>query len=437
VTAPADGEVTVVTDNALGEKAPLLARLLAPWARHAFADRLAVPGRAEGGPQGWNGGHGRVVTSMTSSRLARARFLGDLAANKGAAITGPMNAGEARSIAERWVAEEVARSPGEVLCVFTHGSINWMADAEPFPASSDLDLVVVVPKLDPARHRPCKRPYAGLAVEAFYVPREWLVSAEVVLADYRLAPNVVSGKVLFDPDRIVDGLRAAVAPEFARRPWVRLRCLSVRDQALSVIAAFEPSDSLIHVNGVTCLAVRAMAQMALLADLRNPTVKKALVKVRDVLAAYGLAEEHQELLRLLGFAELDDETILRASFHCRQTLDVACDWMRTPFMGDNCVTVHSRPSLDVDVPASVAEGTGREIFLWVESLYAHAMIAIVNDAPPAVMAATRQVYLGDMARIRSATPAEARARMLACRPALERMVGVCDDIVARNARALA
>jgi hypothetical protein len=88
-----------------------------------------------------------------------------------------MNAGEARSIAERWVAEEVARSPGEVLCVFTHGSINWMADADPFPASSDLDPVVVVPKLDPARHRPRKRPYGGLAVEAFYVPREWLVSA--------------------------------------------------------------------------------------------------------------------------------------------------------------------------------------------------------------------------------------------------------------------
>jgi hypothetical protein len=54
-----------------------------------------------------------------------------------------------------------------------------------------------------------------------------------------------------------------------------------------------------------------------------------------------------------------------------------------------------------------------------------------------MVAATRQVYLGDMARIRSATPAEARARMLACRPTLERMVGVCDDIVARNARAIA
>jgi hypothetical protein len=351
-------------------------------------------------------------------------------------MTEPMNAGEARSIAERWVAEEVARSPGEVLCVFTYGSINWMADVDPFPPSSDLDLVVVVPKVDPARHRSCKHLYGGIAIEAFYVARESLLSAEALLADFRFAQNVVSGRVLFDPDRIVGGLCAVMAPQFARRHWVRLRCRALRDYALPVINAFERSDRLFHLNGVTCLAVRAMAQMVLTADLRNPTVKKALVKVRDVLNRYDLAEEHHGLLRLLGTSELDDEAILAASSHCRQTLDEACRWLRTPFMGDNCITVHSRPGLDVDVPACVAEGMGREIFLWVASLHAHAMIALENDAPAAVLAVARQVYVGDMTSVGAATPVEARARMLACRPALEQMVHLCDDIVARNPRAI-
>jgi hypothetical protein len=348
-----------------------------------------------------------------------------------------MNAGQARSIAEQWVTEELARFPGEVLCVFTHGSINWLADEDPFSPSSDLDLVVVVPKVDPARHRPCKRPYGGIAVEAFYVPHEWLLSTDALLADFRLAPNVVHGKVLFDPDRIMDGLRAVMAPELARRHWVRLRCRSVRDHALPVISAFERSDSLIYLNAVTCLAVRAMAQMVLLADLKNPTVKKALVKARDVFSAYDMAEEQRRLLHLFGAAELDDDSILVASRHCHQTLDEACHWLRTPFIGDNCVTVYSRPSLDVDVPACVAEGTGREIFSWVVTLYAHAMIALENDAPAAVAAAAKQVYLGDMASIQAATPAQARAQMLACRPGLERMVDLCDDIIARNALALA
>ncbi|HEX7507928.1 MAG TPA: hypothetical protein VF550_14215 [Polyangia bacterium] len=352
-------------------------------------------------------------------------------------MTVPRNAAEARSIAERWVAEELARLPGEVQCVFTHGSINWLADEDPFPPSSDLDLVVVVPKVDNARHRPRKRPYSGIAVEAFYVPREWLLSANALLADFRLAPSVVHGKVLFDPDRLMDRLRAVMAPELSRRQWIRLRCRSVRDYAIPVIAAFERSDSLIYLNAVTCLAVRAMAQMVLLADLRNPTVKKALVKVRDVFTAYDMAEEQRGLLLLFGAAELDNDSILVASSHCRQTLDEACRWLRTPFIGDNCVTVYSRPSLDVDVPACVAGGTGREIFSWLVTLHAHAMIALENDAPAAVVAAAMQVYLADMASIRAATLAEARAQMLACRPALERMVDLCDDIIARNDRALA
>jgi hypothetical protein len=42
-----------------------------------------------------------------------------------------------------------------------------------------------------------------------------------------------------------------------------------------------------------------------------------------------------------------------------------------------------------------------------------------------------------MALVRGATLAEARARMLACRPALQRMSDVCEDIVSRNPRAFA
>jgi hypothetical protein len=89
----------------------------------------------------------------------------------------------------------------------------------------------------------------------------------------------------------------------------------------------------------------------------------------------------------------------------------------------------------VDVPACVARGVGREIFLWVAYLYSSAMIVLQNDAPTEVADLARRVYVGDMAQIRAATPADARAQMLACRPALERMTAVCDDIVARNVRA--
>jgi hypothetical protein len=348
-----------------------------------------------------------------------------------------MNAGDARLIAESWVAEEASRTPGEILGAFTWGSVNWMAAEEPFPVSSDVDLAVVVPRLDTERHRVRKRAYRGLILEPFYLPRERFLSTETLLADCAVAPNLVDGTVLLDPAGTLQSLRAAMAPELGRRHWVRLRCRDRRQQALSLIAAFEASDSLTYVNGVLCHAVMGMAQMALIADLRNPTVKKALVKARDVLASYGLGDEHGTLLRLLGVADLRDEDVLAVSSHCRAALEEACRWFRTAFPPDNHVSVHSLAALDLDVPACVKAGRGREIFLWVASLYAFAMIAILNDGPEAVAAAAKQVYLADMAHMHAATLADARARMLACRPALQRMTDLSDDIVSRNPRAFA
>jgi hypothetical protein len=347
-----------------------------------------------------------------------------------------MTAGDARVIAARWVSEQLARTPGETRCVFTHGSINWMADDEPFPPSSDVDIAFVVPEVAPGRHRVFKRTCDGIAIEAFYLPIDRLTSADSLLTDFALAPNLVSTTALFDPNHLVEELKRSMQREFPRRYWMRLRCRALRQHALSIIAAFAESDSLVYLNAVACLAVRAMAQMALLADLRNPTVKKALVKARDVLSAYGVADEQQELLRVARYTDLDAGAILGVTSRCRQTLTDASRLLRTPFIGDNCVTVCSLPALDIDVPTCVASGTGREIFLWVETLYAHAMIALQNDAPAALLEAATRIYHEDLAWTDSATVAQARARMLACRPALDRMIEVSDRIVADNTEAI-
>jgi hypothetical protein len=102
-----------------------------------------------------------------------------------------------------------------------------MADEDPFPRSSDLDLIMAVPKVDPARHSPKKRPYHGVAVEAVYLPRDRFLSAEGLLADFALGPQLATGTVRFDPDGTLQRLRAAMAPKFAQRCWSRLRCRGV------------------------------------------------------------------------------------------------------------------------------------------------------------------------------------------------------------------
>jgi hypothetical protein len=344
-----------------------------------------------------------------------------------------MNVREVREIGERWLAEELGRD-GEIVCAFTGGSINRMAEGASFPESSDLDLVLVVPHLDPVRHRTEKRAYGGIAIEPFYVPLERFRSADELLADFGLCPHALAGRVLHDPQGFLERVRPALAAGFARRRWIRARWQAVRQHTLPWLDWGERDGRLLQVNAVSFHAIQGLAQMALIADLADPTVKKALVKAKDVFAAYQQEERHRSLLRLLGADGLDDDAVLAMAGRCLETLDAACACLRTPFEGDNAVSVHALPSLQLEVPACVAAGAGREIALWVASLYTFALHAIENDGPQPLASAARERYLADMMRMSAATEADALARVRACRAALDEMEGVCEAIVAANPR---
>ena len=49
---------------------------------------------------------------------------------------------DARRIVRQWILEEAAQSPG-FRGAFFHGSINWLADEDSLPATSDVDVMVV------------------------------------------------------------------------------------------------------------------------------------------------------------------------------------------------------------------------------------------------------------------------------------------------------
>jgi hypothetical protein len=106
-------------------------------------------------------------------------------------------------------------------------------------------------------------------------------------------------------------------------------------------------------------------------------------------------------------------------------------------MGDANVDALSCRAVELTVPRAIAAGAARELLPWITFLHAHAMIALRNDAPPAVLAKWQDAYVAEVARLGAATVDDARRQLLACRPALERMLAVCDDLVARNPRATA
>jgi len=187
------------------------------------------------------------------------------------------------------------------------------------------------------------------------------------------------GRTLFDPDGILEGLRAAMArSSHAVTGASALPCAAGRSALL--ITAFEASDDLFYLTPDFPRIDRPGPDGPDRGS-PEPTVKKALVKARDVLTTYGLANEHRGLLRLLGADELDDAAILATSAHCRSALDEACTWLRTPFPSDNHVSVHARWALDVTFRLRGA-GHGARDLPWVAYLYSSAMIALRTTPPP-------------------------------------------------------
>jgi hypothetical protein len=81
-----------------------------------------------------------------------------------------MRVRHAKEIARRWVSETASSIPG-FAGAFFHGSANWLPDEAALPATSDLDIMVVLDAPDPPI-KPGKFGYQGVLLEVSYLPGE-------------------------------------------------------------------------------------------------------------------------------------------------------------------------------------------------------------------------------------------------------------------------
>ena len=96
-----------------------------------------------------------------------------------------MKISQAKDVARKWVVEEGSKTPG-FYGAFLHGSINWLPDDASLPATSDVDVMVVLTDATSPANRG-KRIYRGLLLEASYIPWDALQSAAQVLSTPHLA----------------------------------------------------------------------------------------------------------------------------------------------------------------------------------------------------------------------------------------------------------
>jgi hypothetical protein len=290
-----------------------------------------------------------------------------------------MNVGQAKELARRWVIEEGAQLPG-FDGAFFHGSITWLPDDAVLPESSDLDIMAVFSAEAP-KEKIGKIRYRNVLLEVSSISREEVETANQILGHYHLAGSFRKPTIIADPSGHLAALQAVTIRDFAKRSWVERRVASATDAVRQRVRGIG-DDKPFHTQAARWLfAAGGVPHILLAAGMRNPTVRKRYVAVRDLLEDYGLNAEYDPLLALIGAAEMTREQVQRHLDALAAAFDMAATVVTPgiPFAEDLAPDARSVP---IDGSQELIDkGLHREALFWMVATYARCLTAIHAALP--------------------------------------------------------
>ncbi|NOZ27798.1 MAG: hypothetical protein GXP39_07070 [Chloroflexi bacterium] len=289
-----------------------------------------------------------------------------------------MNVGQVIELAKEWVRDHGSQTPG--FCgAHLMGALNHLPKNTPFPSYKDVDLNLVLKELQTSE--PWEISYKGLILECGRVSVERYRSPEVVLSDPGLAPNLVTNSILSDPFGMLTELHAVVSREYPRRKWVLARYEAEKKRALQGLQGIERANSLVEILVNLYSLIGGITGTIAVADLKPPTHRRCLIVMREVLEAYGEVELEEEVLGLLGFAQLGRADVEGYLQECIEAFDRAVEVTRTPVPAGFKLHPYVRPYMVEGAREMINEGYHREAMYWILLFWAISNTAIQLDAP--------------------------------------------------------
>ena len=290
-----------------------------------------------------------------------------------------MIAKHAKAVARQWVLEQGGQTPG-FHGAFFHGSTNWLPDDAVLPASSDVDIMVVLDGPEPPV-KLGKLIYRDVMLEISYLPRDQLQSSEVILGLSHLAGSFKEASVILDPSGELTALQAAVARDYRKRRWVRARCEQARNKILDNLRGVNESAPFHDQVLPWLFGTGVTTHVLLAAGLKNPTVRKRYLAVRELLADYGRLDFHETLLDLLGCARMSRTVVEGHLAALVDVFDVAKDVVTSPFFFASDISEIARP-IAIDGSRELIErGFHREAVFWIAATYSRCQTILYHDAP--------------------------------------------------------
>ncbi len=288
---------------------------------------------------------------------------------------------QAKAIAHRWVEEAGSRTAGFQGAFFA-GSINWMQDGDPFPSTSDVDVKIVV---DDAVGLPeVTRELLfidDVALEVVYMSSKWFQSSSAILSDYRSACTFAKPNLILDRSQYLARLQREVMENYAGHAWIRKRCEQAFSELKRSLTMMNETQAIHDQVSSWVFTLIFLAHLFLVADLRNPTMRKCLVSVRETLSRYRLMPQFETMLEFLGCADKGREQVEGLLAACSNSFQAAVEVVRTPFFNTNLLRPEARPLALDGSQELIEQGAHRETVLWILVIHSWCQKALSNDGP--------------------------------------------------------
>jgi hypothetical protein len=131
-------------------------------------------------------------------------------------------------------------------------------------------------------------------------------------------------------------------------------------------------------------ATGVTTHVLLVAGLKNPTVRKRYLAVRELLAEYGHLDFYETLLELLGCAQMSGRRVEDHLAALAQVFDATKAVIQTPFFFASDLSELARP-IAIDGSRELIEcGYHREAIFWIVATYSRCQKVLYHDAPVAM-----------------------------------------------------
>ena len=288
-----------------------------------------------------------------------------------------MTVGQARETARRWVIEEASGIPG--FCgAYTAGSTNWLPDDADLTTSSDLDIMIVLTDPNQSSRRGKFR-YQEVLLEASYLRNDQFQSSDLVLSDYHLAPSFRTTNILLDPSGHLTKLKAIVCRDYAKRQWVRQRCVNAENRVLGHLFSIK-EEAPLHDRVIAWLfGAGVTTHVLLVAGLKNPTVRARYVAARELLSEYNHLNFHEALLKLSGVARISRGRVDRHLATLTYIFDSAKKAIKAPFPFASDLSENARPIVIDGSLELIDRGYHREAMFWIAVTHSRCQKVLSND----------------------------------------------------------